>query len=420
MTSLSIQDAVRVFGDEGAAAVIDLLRSFPARPRLLGLGEPTHGEEVFPELRNEIFRELVEQEGYRSIAIESDALAGLLVDDYVATGRGSLDDVMERGFTHGIGASESGRELVRWMRAYNADHPGDRLRFYGFDAPLEMMSAASPRRALTALHGYLAPRVSAGLLPCDLDTIDRLVGDDGRWTNEAAAMDPSQSVGGAPEVTELRILADDLMALLTAESPHLIATTSHAEWRRARLYGRTATGLLQYHAGMADSSPARVWRLMGLRDAMMAENLLAVARQEARRGPVLVFAHNSHLQREKSTWQLADMALDWWSAGAITAARLGDEYAFLAMALGTAHRHGIGAPAPGTVEGLLSTLPGNRYAIDSRALAEALKGTGLTARTDTSVPYGYFPLDPERLDGPDGIIFVKDVPGSATQDAGRG
>src|SRR3712207_491635 len=97
-----------------AAAVMRLL---PARPRLLALGEPTHGEDVLLHVRNELFRQLVEQEGYRTIAIESDCLMGLVVDDYVTSGTGTLDEVMERGFSHGFGESAANRELVRWMRA---------------------------------------------------------------------------------------------------------------------------------------------------------------------------------------------------------------------------------------------------------------------------------------------------------------
>lgn len=64
------------------------MRLLPARPRLLALGEPTHGEDTPLEMRNELFRHLVEQEGYRTIAIESDCMTGLLVDDYVTSGRG--------------------------------------------------------------------------------------------------------------------------------------------------------------------------------------------------------------------------------------------------------------------------------------------------------------------------------------------
>lgn len=127
-----------------AAAVMKLLAR---RPRLLALGEPTHGEDTLLDVRNELFRQLVEEEGYRTIAIESDCLAGLAVDDHVAFGAGTLDDVMERGFSHGFGASAANRELVRWMRAFNEGRPAaDRLRFASFDGPLEITGGASPGR----------------------------------------------------------------------------------------------------------------------------------------------------------------------------------------------------------------------------------------------------------------------------------
>lgn len=402
-----VLDAVLGRDAEGPAAVVRLLRSLPARPRLLGLGEAMHGERAVEDLRNEIFRELVEHAGYRAFVLESDCVAGLAVDEYVRTGAGCLDDVMRTGFSHGWGAREANRELVSWMRARNEGRPaGERLRFFGFDAPLEMMSAASPRRALLALHDYLA----AGEVPlrCSRDTLDGLLGPDERWTDEAAALDPSRSVGDHPDVAALRLLADDLVPLLAVHAPRLIPATSREEWDRARMYARTATGLLRYHAGMAEPSAARVARLLGLRDAMMADNLEAVAPH----GPALVFAHNRHLQREPSTWRLAGMELEWWSAGAIVDARLGAGYAFLAGALGTVRHQGLGDPGPGTLEGLLATLPGERHVLGSRALTAALDGRALIPRTDTAGNHGYFPLDPAHLAGTDGVVFVKHVPGT--------
>jgi erythromycin esterase-like protein len=404
-----VQDVAHTLGTEAGAAVTRLLRSLPARPQLLGLGEATHGEEALSELRNEIFRHLVEHEGYRSFALESDCLMGLAVDDYVTTGTGTLDEVMASGFSHGLGASAANRELLRWMRAYNEDRPEpDRLRFFGFDGPLEMTGPAGPRQAVTALHAYLASWLDADLLPCTTETLDRLIGSDDRWTNPAATMDPSQSVGQSADARELRRLADDLVAILDAHTPHLIAATSRDAWWRARLHGRTATGLLRYHFWMADASALRVNRLMWLRDAMMADNLQAIAEH----GPTLIYAHNRHLQRDKSTWQLADMPLEWWSAGAIVGARLGDRYAFLASALGTIRHQDLDTPRPDTLEGLLYTLPENTYVIDARRLAAALAdaGTKLTLRTEMSANYGYFALDPDHLGGNDGIIFIKDVP----------
>ncbi|MGW2616105.1 erythromycin esterase family protein [Streptomyces sp. NPDC001500] len=389
-----------------------------ARPRLLALGEPTHGEETLLDVRNDVFRGLVEEEGYRTIAIESDCLRGLVVDDWIASGAGSLDEVMERGFSHpdlGLGVSAANRELVRWMRRFNEGRPApDRLRFAGFDGPLEMTHAAGPRQALTALHAYLAAWVDADLLPCGADELDVLLGADDRWTEPAAMTDPSRSTGRSAEAGRLRLLADDLSALLDAQSPHLIAATSRDAWDRARLYGRTAIGLLRYHHAMADASPGRMARLCALRDAMMADNLLALAD----RGPVLVHAHNSHLQREKSTMRMWQGPVQWWSAGALVSARLGEDYAVLATALGTVRSRGVDIPPADTVEGRLYALGQDRCLVDASRLAASLGDPPPAARV--SPWFGYAPLDPARIGTHDGIVFVRDVSRGFEQDVSRG
>ncbi|MEU0518119.1 erythromycin esterase family protein [Streptosporangium sp. NPDC006007] len=379
---MDIKDTARPLDGAGVSA---FLQSLPAKPLLLGLGEARHFVGELGELRNEIFQHLVKHEGYRSFAIESDCLKGLVVDDHITTGAGTLDDVMERGFSHGFGASPANRELVRWMRAYNEEHD-EKLRFFGFDGPLEYW-AESPRQALTALHTLLD-----GPLPCTMETLDALLGPDDRWTNEATVMDPSQSIGRSTDAQRLRLLADDLVALLDTQVPRLSAK----DRERAALYGRTAIGLLRYHSWMAGTSPARMTRLSALRDAMMAANLRAVAGQ----GPALVFAHNLHLQRNKSLMRLGDLPLEWWSAAAITEAHLGDRYAFLASAFGTV---GDNTPPPDTVEGILSTLPWDRSLIDARRLAEAVTEPAPRVSHD----FAYFPLDPAQLATIDGVVFLK-------------
>ena len=428
MSAGSLAGAGWCFGADGAddlgAALGGFLESLAARPRLLGLGEPMHGEEEFPRLRNQAFWHLVAREGYRSVAIESDCLAALMVDAYVAGGEGSLEGVMDRGCSHRFGESGANRELVAWMREHNRNRaPEDRLRFYGFDAPIEITGAASPREALTALHGYLATHLEADSLPCNSETIDRLVGDDERWTNPEAAMNPSRSIGASREAGELRLLADDLGALLTSELPRLVAAASYEDWWRACLHGRTAAGLLRYHAAMADGSGSRaaqISRLMVQRDTMMSENLRAIAAREAQRGPTLVFAQNAHLQKHRSGWLLpvewggmeGETLVSWWSAGAIAAAQMGNQYAFLATALGSAPHQGLGVPDPETLEGALYATVEDRCIFDSERLAETVRcrNPRLTPRTDASNNHGYFALDPDRLDGTDGVVFVKDIP----------
>ncbi|MEU9131307.1 erythromycin esterase family protein [Kitasatospora sp. NPDC048540] len=391
----SIRDAARPFGGASLTALLS-----PAT-RLLGLGEPTHGVEAFPELRNELFRHLVEHEGYRSIALESDCLAALVADAYVAGGPGSLDDAMDRGFSHGFGASPANRDLLRWMRAHNEQHPHrDRLRCYGFDGPLEISGAASPGPALTALHDYLAPHVD---LPCDRETLDGLLGPDGRWTDPGAMTDPARSVGRTPEAAQLRLLTDDLGALLTAHAPHLTDATSPGGLWHAGLYARTAAGLLRYHAALADPAPTRFGSLMRLRDAMMADNLAAVVRRESGRGPTLAFAHNSHLQRDLSHLRFGGRLLEWWSAGAIIGTTLGDGYAFAATTFGT---RGSDVPQPGTFEAVLSDLPHPRAVLDPSRLL-----TALDPKPQRRVPadHTYASLDPDTVGRADAVVFLREV-----------
>ena len=383
---MEIKDTARPLDGAGVSA---FLRSLPTRPLLLGLGEARHFVAELGEARNEIFRHLVEHEGYRSFAIESDCLKGQLVDDFVTAGTGTLDDVMRRGFSHDFGTVPANRELVRWMREHNREHE-EKIRFFGFDGPLEYW-AHSPRHPLTALHALLR-----GPLPCTRETLDTLLGPDERWSNEATAMDPSQSIGRSPDARRLRLIADDLVALLDTQAPGL---NPRDRWQ-AELYGRTATGLLRYHYWLADAAPSRWSRLSALRDAMMAANLAAIAEH----GPALAFASNLHLQRNKSVMAFGDQELDWWSAGAITATRLGGQYAFLASAFGTV---GYDAPPPDTVEGALSALPWDRAIVDPRRLAETVTVPAVRPSRD----FAYFPLDPAHLDAIDGVLFLNQAVG---------
>jgi hypothetical protein len=123
---------------------------------------------------------------------------------------------------------------------------------------------------------------------------------------------------------------------------------------------------------------------------------------------VLAFAHNSHLQRPQSTMRMWDHPLlEWWSAGALVSASLGEEYAFLHTALGTIRHRGVDTPPPSSVEGRLSALPQDRCLVDPRELAAALGDTPPAPRE--SAWFGYAPLDPAHLADVDGLVFVKNM-----------
>ncbi|MGW4356067.1 erythromycin esterase family protein, partial [Nocardia sp. NPDC004582] len=187
-------------------ALDELLSARTTPPAVLALGEPTHGIAAFPLLRNDILGQLADR-GFRSIALEIDFGAAGIVDDYINGSDAAIDTVLSTGFSHGFGSIPGNRELVEWLREYNAGRaPSDRVRFYGFDAPVEYSGAPSPRSALYAL----ADRLPKTLLPASAAQLDALLGADSEWTNPAAMYDPSASIGDSDRARTLRLIADDL------------------------------------------------------------------------------------------------------------------------------------------------------------------------------------------------------------------
>ncbi len=359
---------------------------------LLAYGEPTHLEPAFGRIRNELFADLAEH-GFRSIALEIDRVAAFAVDDFVREGVGSIENVMRDGFSHFFGTLDTNRQLVAWMREYNKNRlPAERLAFHGFDAATEMTSAPSPRRYLEHARDYL------GL---DID-IATPAGDDVRWSRTEAVMDPAMSVGDTADADRLRVLADDMLTTLHARAPELVAKTSRAEWYRARTHLTAGIGLLRYHKQAAErvDENTRVSRLSAVRDVVMAENLIDIRQIEALRGPTLVFSQNRHLQRNVSRMALGPLDVEWFSAGSIVAAMIGERYTFVAGSLGRSAAIGLGEPEADTYEAAL------RQCVDGWGLVAAAGVAPARVRTDTTPRQGYFPLDQEILDAADAVLHV--------------
>lgn len=363
------------------AAIDKVVASLGDPVELLGFGETLHGGEEILILRNRLFQRLVEAHGYGAIAVESSFPKGRVVNEYVA-GRGpvSYEIVSAAGFSHGFGKLEANRELVEWMRRYNAD-PSRRtkLRFYGFDSPTEMIGTASPRQVLHFVLDYLAS-IDGDKVQERRERIESLLGSDADWENPAASMDPSKSVGLSDEANALRIETEDLIAELRMRRPELIAGSDCDRYEEALHYASTARQLLDYHAELARESGDRFVRLLGIRDAMMADNLAYMTSRERGRGKVLAFAHNSHLKRGKMEWQLGQQTNAWWPAGSHLDTMLGPRYAVIGSGLGVSGDNGIGPPEAGTLEARLTAIEGPALFIPTH------KGGGLPAAAIAALP----------------------------------
>ena len=393
------------------AAVDRVVASLGGRVALLGLGEALHGGEEILLLRNRLFRRLVEAHGYSAITIESSLPRARVVNEYVA-GRGpaSYEAVEETGFSHGFGRLEANRELVEWMRQYNADSTRRvPLRFYGFDSPTEMMHSDSPRRLLEVALEYLGPLDGAGGR-ARRERIETQLGPDAAWENPAAMMDPAQSVGLSPAAAALRLETEDLVTDLRVHRPELAARTGEDAYLEALHHASAARQLLTYHAAVARPSAAgeRIVRLLGMRDAMMADNLVYMVARERARGRVMAFAHNSHLRRGRAEWQLGPHALAWWPAGAQLDSLLGPRYVVIGSAVGVSDDGGIGRPGAGTLEARLTAAPGPARFVSThrgrRLPTEEV--AALPTRSASTTNSTYFPLTADSLVDFDWLVVL--------------
>jgi len=370
---------------------------------LLGFGEALHGGEDILILRNRLFQRLVEKHGYSAIAIESSFPRAHIVDEYISgCGQESYEAVKDAGFSHGFGRLDANRELVEWMREYNTDSSHRvKLRFYGFDSPTEMTGTDSPRQVLYFVLDYLSSFDSASS-QVRRERIDPFLGQDADWENPAAMMDPAKSIGLSPAATALRIETEDLISELHVRRPELVAKSNKRHYLEAFHHATVARQLLNYHAVMARTTGKPGDRLvsgLGLRDAMMADNLEYIVSCEHGRGKVLVFAHNSHLKRGKAEWQLGNDLLTWWPAGSHLNEIFGPRYAVIGSAVGISYANSIVQPEAGTLEERLTAVPGPMRLIPTH------KGQGLPSSEIEALPTRsgsmknptYFPLTPQSF-----------------------
>ena len=252
------------------AAVDRMINSLGDAVVLLGLGEALHGGEDILKLRNRLFRRLVEAHGYSALAIESSFPRARAVNEYVA-GRGpaSYEAVQDTGFSHGFGRLDANRELVEWIRAYNAEPCHDiKLQFYGFDSPTEMTGTDSPRQVLHFVLDYLAS-IDGDRGKDRRERIDSLLGLDADWENPAAMMDRTLSIGLSPAATALRIETEDIISELHIRRPELVAKSDISRYLEAVQYAAVARQLLNYHAALARTSSKsgeRIVKCLGIRD----------------------------------------------------------------------------------------------------------------------------------------------------------
>ena len=312
-----------------AAAVSEL--TVPDEAQIVALGEATHGNREFQQLRLDVFQVLAEKYGVRAFALEGDFGGCEAIDRYIHGAGGTAAEALSAtGFA--IYRTEEMENLVEWMRDYNASAaPGEDLRFYGFDME---QRAYSYRYLLEALH------------QADIDTADF----EKMWNGETNTYADGYTAGQRAEIittVKEQLSPEDAQAIHFADV--LLQNIELGKY-------------------LDDSG-----ELNAQRDRMMAENTLWILQQEQARGNscILISGHNNHIMQCENAGTPV--------LGSLLAENLGDGY----FAIGTDFYKSVcNLPKPYTGKRITHTF----YSYDPLAKASKTCGFDVSFLDFSKVP----------------------------------
>ena len=229
--------------------------TIPEGKKIIALGEATHGNAEFQQLKLDVFRKMVEDYNVRGFALEGDFGGCEQVNRYIHGGEGTAQEAAAAiGFS--IYRTEEMAALISELRQYNSSaSAGEDIRFYGFD-----MQRVS--------HTFRLLMEACMELNIDTTRLEMLVDGD----KLTPALD-------FPTLEE--ILSQVKNALRTSAASEQVM--------------HCADMLLQYCQLQSISSSDGG----AVRDRFMAENVKWILQQEQSRGQERIFVtgHNSHVAK---------------------------------------------------------------------------------------------------------------------------
>lgn len=296
----------------------------PEQTRIVALGEATHGNAEFQQLKLEVFKLLVEKYGVRAFALEADYGGCEAVNRYIHGGY-ETDHNMAAALGFTLYNTEQMEQLIDWMRQYNeAAAEGVDLRLYGFDM-----------QSMDCNYRFLV--MAAEEKGVDASSLKQM------WNTEMGRPYDTCSVEQwAEAVASVR---NELAQLEGTEG-----AVHHADI----LIQNCGLGKV-----MADMNKG-----LAVRDSYMADNVRWILEQEETRGNSCIFvsAHNGHIERVR----------EYGTVGKNMGNLLADEYGDGYFAIGTDfYKSRCNLPS-----GLNRTKRGNHTFYSCDPLAKASKKCG--------------------------------------------
>lgn len=248
--------------------------------RVLALGEATHGNAEYQDLRLELSRKVLPN-GTRTIVLEEDYGTTSLVNDWIQGGEGTAEEAALR-FGFRINQTAENARWLTWLREFNEGRPADdKVQLVGMDV---QRTEATKELALNGLAGQdpaTAQRLREALAELDEDS------------GSGSDVVPDSIVSATTELLDAALALPD-------DHPDTWAT-------------RTAAQSLAHNVELISTE----YDYGAIREAAMFDMLVRLVEHSPT--PVLLFGHNAHVAK-------ADQGMLESPVGSRAVEKWGDDY----------------------------------------------------------------------------------------------
>ena len=266
--------------------VVDSAKTFadieiPDNVKIVGVGEATHGSSEFQTLKLEMFKKLVEENGFTAFALEADFADCLEANEFIQGGEGNARDIVNNMSFKIYHTVEMAR-ILDWMREYNLSAPKEKsLRFYGFDMQ-------NPEKGVAFLKNYMEEN---GITGIDTASLDYFVDEE---RTEQITKEDAEKIKA--ELSEIRKAVETKDVIATKVTENIESTVDYV-----------------FAEGMD---------MNGYRDEAMADNVAWILEREKGigSGKVMLAAHDGHISKVPHSSMMPT------TMGHILKEKYGDEY----------------------------------------------------------------------------------------------
>ena len=234
----------------------------PEDASIIALGEATHGNAEFQQLKLDVFRIMVEKYGVRSFALEADCGCCESANRFIHGGEGTAEQAAA-GLGFQIYNTDEMAQLLAWMREYNEKAAkGEELIFYGFDM-----------QSYDVTYDYFIETAKKlGADTAELEQIWNTETSENKYTSQQKANIINKVKAQLPDNKNLDTVQAAHFADILVQNIELSETMDNIQ------------------AGLA------------LRDKLMSENVMWILDQEKARGNSRIFisGHNGHVDQSGS------------------------------------------------------------------------------------------------------------------------